>query len=277
MTFWAHLNCCYYGWRQMMSLPIRPQPLRKLPVVWHCPCHTAKQATFLLLFSVCVPLCVCLCALYSFMCSRMKWVTSVGRWGRSRSPRGCLWVTPSRGSPRPDGLAISLSAASAKHKDRAKSCAVQEQSARERDCKPVNIMLYLDTYSALTALTRSSERRRITKASSGVHLCFVDCSLLSKLLQNCGTVTPLLTNVLLWIPGADIVQWLMKNLSVEDPGMPAEQSVITCKHNRARLKRKAISNRPLSLSHVNSWSHPPWESGRCPRLHLPHLWPRPDA
>lgn len=36
----------------------------------------------------------------------------------------------------------------------------------------------------------------------------------------------------------------MKNLSIEDPGMPAEKSVITCKYNRAQLKRKAISNPP---------------------------------
>lgn len=59
MTFWAHLNCCYYGWRQMMSLPIKPQPLRKLPVVWRCPCHTAEKLLFLLHFFVCVRLCVC--------------------------------------------------------------------------------------------------------------------------------------------------------------------------------------------------------------------------
>lgn len=32
----------------------------------------------------------------------------------------------------------------------------------------------------------------------------------------------------------------MKNLSIEDPGMPAEQSVITWWHNRAQLKGKAI-------------------------------------
>lgn len=41
------------------------------------------------------------------------------------------------------------------------------------------------------------------------------------------TATPILTSVFLWT-GADIVQWLIKNLSIEDPGNPTEKSVHTC-------------------------------------------------
>lgn len=66
MTFWAHLNCCYYSWRQMMSLLIRPRPLRKLPVVRRCPCPTAEKLLFSFFFSVCNLLCVY--TLYSSVC-----------------------------------------------------------------------------------------------------------------------------------------------------------------------------------------------------------------
>lgn len=67
-TFWAHLNYGFHSWRQMMSLPIRSQPLRKLPLVWPWFCLTAEKSAFLLLFfrlslslSVHSPaLCVCI-------------------------------------------------------------------------------------------------------------------------------------------------------------------------------------------------------------------------
>lgn len=259
MTFWAHLNCCFCGWRRMMSLP---KLLRKPPVVWRCPCHT-----FLLLISAsvcrnCTPSCVCAC-----VCLCMTWVTTAGRRGCSRSPEGCCGSHFFTWLPQASFLSSPLP----KHKNGAKYCAVQEQRARQ-DCKPVNIMLYSYTYSALT-------HDESQKTSSKAHLCLWIAAFVENYCSCSRTVTPLLTNVLLWIPGADIVQWLMKNLSIEDPGKPAEKSVITCKHNRAQLKRKAISNHPpqplhvCAFSHVNSWSHPPWESGRRPWLHLPHLRP----
>lgn len=142
----------------MMSLPIRPQPLRKLPVVWRCPCHTTKKATFLVLFSVCVPLCVCVHCTPSCVCiwnespvlddrvapapplsHSFTWLPEA-RWPHDLS------LQPLPSTKTGPNLVLSRS--------------------RERDCKPVNIMLYLDTYSALTALTHSYERRRITKTSS---------------------------------------------------------------------------------------------------------------
>ncbi len=84
---WDYLNCCSYGWRQMMSLPLRPRPLRKLPVVWRCPCHTAE--TLLSSFSF-LSVSLCVYALYSFTSLCMIWVTSIRRGGHSRIPRGCF-------------------------------------------------------------------------------------------------------------------------------------------------------------------------------------------
>lgn len=141
MTFWAHLNCCLYGWRRLMSLPIRPKPLSKLPVVWRCPCHT-----FLLLLSVCVHLCVC--ALYSFMCLCM-WLLvydvshqllddEVG----SRSPKGCFGVTASHGSPGPDGLAIFLSSLCQSIKAGPNVVLSRSRDRERQDCKPVNIVVF---------------------------------------------------------------------------------------------------------------------------------------
>lgn len=203
-----------------MSLPVRLQPLRKLPVVWN---H--RKAAFLFFISVCVPLCVCMHCTPSCVC---VWNESpvLDEEVAPALPEVVLWVTPSHGSPRADALTISLSSL------------CQAQSLRQILCCPgakseEGLMLYLDTYCL-------DPQRQITKTSPklisgcGLHL-------LSKLLQMRNCVS-LLTNVLLWIPGAEIVQWLMKNLSIEDPGMPAEQSVITCKHKRAQLKRKAILN-----------------------------------
>ena len=132
-------------------------------------------------------------------------------------------------------------------------------------------MLYLDTYSALTG---SFKHSRITKTSQGLFV-FVYCSFCW---NSCrfATVTPLLTNVHLWIIGADIVQWLMKNLSIEDPGKPAEKSVNKCQHNRIH-NRGGRQFHMSACSHITSWSHPPRESDRSPWLHLPHLWPRSDT
>lgn len=75
--------------------------------------------------------------------------------------------------------------------------AVQEQRMQ---CKPANNALYLDTYPTLTALKRGS-------------FCLNCCVFV--------IVTPFLTVAVLWKTGADIVQWLIKNLSIEDPGRPA--------------------------------------------------------
>lgn len=81
---------------------------------------------------------------------------------------------------------------------------VLSRSGRIKDCKPVTIKLNLNTYTSLTALTCSWQ---ITKT----------------LICAFRIVTPLLTNISLWLTGTDIVQWLMKNLVIEDPGKPAEK------------------------------------------------------
>lgn len=51
---------------------------------------------------------------------------------------------------------------------------------------------------------------------------FEERQLLSELLCICNCDT-FLTVAVLWKTGADIVQWLMKNLSIEDPGGPADR------------------------------------------------------
>lgn len=152
----------------MMSLPIRPQPLRKLPVVWHCPCHQKKicfsPSLFCLCPSVCThrtPSCVCI-------------------W--NESPALDEGVTPSCGTPRPDGLTVSLSSLCQHRPGQTLCCPGAERKKERKDFKPVTIMLYLEAYSALTALTRSFEHRRVTKTSSRL-ICVGGLQLLSKLLQ----------------------------------------------------------------------------------------------
>lgn len=100
----------------MMSLPIRPQPLRKLPVVWHCPCRTVENLLFSFSF---LSVSLRVYAQYSFMCLYMKWVTGVGWGGHSFMLHPQPWWTH------------SLSAASA-NIDQAKCCAVQEQKERKK-------------------------------------------------------------------------------------------------------------------------------------------------
>lgn len=125
-TFWVHLNYSYHSWRQMMSLPIRSQPLRKLPLVWHWFCLTAEKSAFLLLFfPICVPVCVhspalCVCI-----------------W--NESPALDVGVTPAHLEAVLESLlhvttpglmdSQSLTAASASI-DQAKHCAVQEQKEK---------------------------------------------------------------------------------------------------------------------------------------------------
>lgn len=67
-------------------------------------------------------------------------------------------------------------------------------------------------------------------------------------------VTPILTSVCLWITGADIVQWLIKNLSIEDPGNPTEKSVDTCEAHR-QLQTLLLCHQ-LKPSTSGVWSRP---------------------
>lgn len=161
MTFWAHLNCCYYSWRHMMSLPIRPQPLRKLPVVWHC--HSGKNVLFILSFP---PPSLCVHALYTFMCLHMKWVTHVGWWWWWWGSKGCFQSHSFMWHPhQPNGLTISLSSLCQAHRPGQTLCSPGAE--REKGLQNLfTIVLYLAPYSAVTALTRSSEHERVAKASS---------------------------------------------------------------------------------------------------------------
>lgn len=232
MTFWAHLNCCNYGWRQMMSSPISPQPLKTLPVVWRCPCHAAEKLLSPSLFCLCPCVCVYCTTLCVCVCNESP---ALDEGVAPVLPGVVFWSHSFTWHPQAS-WPHNLSQQTLPSTWTEPNIVLSRSRKRERACKPINIMLYLDAYSAVTALTHSFEQR-LSQSS----FVFVDCSFCWNYCR-CKTVMPLLTNVLLWIPGADIVQWLMKNLSIEDPGMPAEQSVITCKHNRAQLKRKAISN-----------------------------------
>lgn len=153
-----------------MSVPIRAWPLRKQPVVWCCPCHCCSSAFLLLSLSLSLSLyffifvLVCACE-----CLWMMWVTAtVGREGCSLSPRGCFWVTASHGSPRPDGFTTSLGSL-CQTQTRGQNTVLSRSSRERKDCKPVNIVLYL--FYALTALTQSFEETT-HKDFFRAYLCF---------------------------------------------------------------------------------------------------------
>lgn len=156
MTFWAHLNCCYYSWRHMMSLPIRPQPLRKLPVVWHC--HSGKMcfssSLFCLRPSVCMH-CTPSCALM---------LDGVG------GLKVAFRVTPSCGTPTSRMASQSLSAASAKHIDPAKHCAVQEQKER-KDCKTFYHCVIFSSLLSRDSFDPQLWTRTSRKGFVNAHLC----------------------------------------------------------------------------------------------------------
>eukprot|EP00064_Thunnus_orientalis_P003383 superscaffoldBa00000274_g3392 len=83
------------------------------------------------------------------------------------------------------------------------------------------------------------------------------------------TVKSFLSKIPSVVSGADIVQWLMKNLSIEDPGMPAEKSVNTSEaiHLGSLVAAHGyifpISDHVLTLK----------DDGTLYRFQSPYFWP----
>ncbi|KAI3367805.1 hypothetical protein L3Q82_026636, partial [Scortum barcoo] len=83
------------------------------------------------------------------------------------------------------------------------------------------------------------------------------------------TVKSFLSKIPSVVSGADIVQWLMKNLSIEDPGMPTEQSVVTSEaiHLGSLIAAHGyifpISDHVLMLK----------DDGTLYRFQSPYFWP----
>lgn len=186
----------------MMSLPIRPWPLRKLPVVPCCPCNYHRKAPlfFLSVSTNCTHLRLYSCVpVYEVSHpSRTRGLLPVPRLFLSHS---FTWLPQDR-QPRGFSLQPLLCVRRGQKTSR-------PGAKRERTAPWLLNVIFTHLFSFDPQLQRDVNHK--------AYLCFPHCGFC----WNCcraGIVTPLLTRVLLWITGADIVQWLMKNLSIEDPG-----------------------------------------------------------
>lgn len=134
-------------------------------------------------------MCVCVCTVFQHL-----FVYNVSHQGRMKGvtpalPGACFWSHSFTWHPEvrwPHDLPPQpLPRARTEAKTLCRPGAERERERAKQDCKPVNIMLYLDAYSALTALTHSFEQETSHKDFLEAHLLFVDCPLLSKRLQTC--------------------------------------------------------------------------------------------